>query len=117
MVGGKVSISSGLNLISSLAGILSFPVETLDFRLFIGSIFMFLNGKSMRIFATLLSSLTKEYMIRKIIYANMENLVLRARSETEGSASEFCDKIPSGDNQSRVLRARIFTLKVMSKVV
>jgi hypothetical protein len=39
----------------------------------------------------------------------MENLVLRARSETEGSASEFCDKIPSGDNQSRVLWARIFT--------
>ncbi len=43
------------------------------------------------------------------LYSNMENLVLRARSETEGSASEFCDKIPSGDNQSRVLRARIFT--------
>ena len=43
-----------------------------------------------------------------LVYSNMENLVLRARSETEGSASEFCGKIPSGDNQSRVLRARIF---------
>ncbi len=46
---------------------------------------------------------------QKQVYSNMENLVLRARSDTEGSASEFCDKIPSGDNQSRVLRARIFT--------
>jgi len=26
-----------------------------------------------------------------LFYSNMENLVLRARSETEGSASEFCD--------------------------
>ncbi len=26
-----------------------------------------------------------------VLYSNMENLVLRARSEIEGSASEFCD--------------------------
>jgi hypothetical protein len=45
-----------------------------------------------------------------VLYSNLENLVLRAKSEIEGSASESCDKIPSGDNQSRVLWARIFTL-------
>ncbi len=46
----------------------------------------------------------------------MENLVLRASSEIEGSASVFCDKIASGDNQSRVLWARIFTSWLICRI-
>ncbi len=33
----------------------------------------------------------REVCFCEAVYSNMENLVLRARSETEGSASGFCD--------------------------